>query len=70
MHQKKGVAVTFHFIPQLLIEIFDRPEASLDKRKIGLLLETLALKQVSVKDLMKIGEGSYLTLLIQISYYL
>jgi hypothetical protein len=70
MHQKKGVAVTFHFIAQLLIEIFDRPEASLDKRKIGLLLETLALKQVSVKDLMKIGEGSHLTLLIQISYYL
>ena len=66
MNPKKSMGFTFLFIPQIFIEIFDTE--SIDKTKVKLMLESLI--QVQPKELMKIGEGSYLTLFSQISLHL
>ena len=66
MNPKKSMGFTFLFIPQMFIEIFDTE--SIDKTKVKLMLESLI--QVQPKELMKIGEGSYLTLFSQICHHL
>jgi hypothetical protein len=58
MNPKKSMGFTFMFIPQLVVQIFDTE--SVDKAKVKLMLDSLI--KVQPKELMKIGEGSYLTL--------
>ena len=58
MNPKKSMGFTFLFIPQLFINLFDTD--SIDKEQVKLMLDSLI--QLQAKELMKIGEGSYLTL--------
>lgn len=66
MNPKKSMGFTFMFIPQLVVQIFDTE--SVDKAKVKLMLDSLI--KVQPKELMKIGEGSYLTLFAQICHHL
>jgi hypothetical protein len=66
MNPKKSMGFTFLFIPQLFIDIFDTE--SIDKAQVKLMLDSLI--QVQAKELMKVGEGSYLSLFAQICHHL
>jgi hypothetical protein len=66
MNPKKSMGFTFLFIPQLFIDIFDTE--SIDKNQVKLMLDSMI--QVQAKELMKVGEGSYLSLFAQICQHL
>ena len=68
MNPKKSMGFTFLFIPQIMIQIFDTD--SIDNKQVKLLLDTLVSKNMSAKELMKIGEGGYLSLFAQICHHL
>ena len=57
-------------MPTLIVNLFDRDSTQFETNKISLLLNALNSERLHVSELMKIGEGSYLTMLLQICFTL
>ena len=63
LNPKKSSGVVYCFIPQLIIEIFDKEVKEISKEETMIIIQALN-DHISVKELLKIAEGGYTSLLI------
>ena len=63
LNPKKSSGFTFNFIPQLFVHLFDKEESQIDKNEVITMIHALA-DHVPVKELLKIGEESYASLVV------
>jgi len=69
LNPKKSSGFVFSFIPQLFIALFDKEESKINKNEVVTLIKALT-EHIPVKELLKIGAGSYASLVIQIGLQL
>jgi hypothetical protein len=69
LNPKKSSGVVYSFIPQLIIELFDKEVKEISKEETAIIIHALT-NHISVKELLKIAEGGYASLLIQLAFHL
>lgn len=68
LNPKKSSGSVFQFLPRFIVEILDKDLQKVDVSSVQQIIEALGL--ISTKELIKIGEGNYLTLLISLGFTL
>ena len=69
MNPKKSSGVVYSFIPQIVIELFDKEVKEISKEETVIIIQALN-NHIPVKELLKIAEGGYASLLIQLAFHL